>query len=218
MNDLPPMERREPTTAEWADLGNGLYRVAWEYARGLADLDPEQPPHNTASPLLDMDGKRAAELAQLSALRDARVRIDELIAGGVNLAGQLDAGGPAIAAALGVTPQAIRKRWPDAVPNRPGPRPRLTIGTRTASSSFAGEVLRRAGFTADAVHEAGGGAVAVFPDGSRLQVEAAGRVPGGGAWWTWTMFGPDGQVEHADEGGESRDAAHTIQRYLAERV
>lgn len=115
---------RRPTTPEEDDRFLAAVReLAWQHARTLADLEPGQPPWSPFGPETLSAGERiAAGLALLGALRDVRDTAARLIDRTTITVGHVGASGPAIGAVLGVTGAAVRKRWPDAVSERPGPR------------------------------------------------------------------------------------------------
>ncbi|MGI8313388.1 hypothetical protein [Saccharopolyspora hattusasensis] len=91
-------------------------------ARELSDLQDGAPPRSPFDEALDADGQQAAVLAQLAALREIRELADQLIDVTVTVAATTGAGGQAIGEALNVTRSAVRKKYPDAVAGRPGPR------------------------------------------------------------------------------------------------
>lgn len=117
------MSTREPTPEESGRMREAVRELAWQWARSLAGLSAGDPPRNPFdADALDAAGQQAAVLAHLSALREVRDMAEQLIAVTVTVAGATGAGGTAIGEALGVTRSAVRKKYPDAVAGRPGPR------------------------------------------------------------------------------------------------
>lgn len=127
-----------PHPPEGGPLPGWLAVMAWEHARtahGARGPSPHEPG-------LDSDGRLAAALAMLAAVADLEDALAAVKTAAVAAAGDAGAFHGDVAAALGITRQAVSTRWWHHLASHPGRPP---AGGRTTRVDDTDRQRRRAG-------------------------------------------------------------------------
>lgn len=135
------MTWRQPTGDEREEVSESLRELAWQLARRRAGLGPADSPFSVHDAGMSPQDQAAAWLALASAAAEVRDAAEVIVGYAVHGAGQTGAVGyPAIGAALGITRQSAREKYPNAVrAPRPGPRAPRVVDAKYQSWRQVGD-------------------------------------------------------------------------------